>query len=179
MLDCFIDFQCTHLTSLTSITLWVYHFIHLIYFQKKYILLKINLCTLSRASLYNSLPICNPVFLIFFDDLSRFLIASEILGIMLYPSFFNRCYLINCNHNFLNEVIIDLSSAIKVSVVRKVFTSQSFLKKISRVMVERAEFNMFVRAAFNPINCSCTKNELMVRQSCINVLLSNSLWVAC
>ena len=47
-------------------------------------------------------------------------------------------------------------------------------------MLEPAEFNLFVRAFFNPRNFSCAKNELMVRQSYINnALLSNSLWVAC
>ena len=43
-------------------------------------------------------------------------------------------------------------------------------------MLEQAEFNMFVRACFNPRKFSCTKNELVVRQSYINnALLSNSL----
>ena len=47
-------------------------------------------------------------------------------------------------------------------------------------MPERPEFNMLVRASFNPRNFSCTKIELVVRQSYINnALLSNSLWVAC
>ena len=31
-------------------------------------------------------------------------------------------------------------------LVRKIYTSWSFLKKISRVMLERAEFNLFERA---------------------------------
>ena len=35
-------------------------------------------------------------------------------------------------------------------------------------MLEQAEFNLFVRASFNPKNVSCTKNEVMVRQSYIN-----------
>ena len=35
-------------------------------------------------------------------------------------------------------------------------------------MLEQAEFDLFVRASFNPRNFSCTKNELMVRQSYIN-----------
>ena len=56
----------------------------------------------------------------------------------------------------------------------------TMLKKISRVKLERAEFNMFVHASFNPSNFSCTKNELMFRQCYINnALLSNSTWVAC
>ena len=101
--------------------------------------------------------------------------TKPFLGIMFYPSFFDRRYLINCNHNFLNEVIISFSRVIKILVVRKIYTTYSFLN-ISRVMLERGEFNLFVRASFNPRNCSCTKNELMVRQSNINyALLSNSL----
>ena len=35
-------------------------------------------------------------------------------------------------------------------------------------MFEQAEFNMFVRASFNPRNFSWTENELMVRESYIN-----------
>ena len=43
-------------------------------------------------------------------------------------------------------------------------------------MIEQAEYNMFVRVSFNPLNFSCTKNELMVRKSYINnTLLSNCL----
>ena len=46
-------------------------------------------------------------------------------------------------------------------------------------MLERVEFNMFVRASFNPRNFYCTKNELNVRKSYINnALLSNSLSVS-
>ena len=47
-------------------------------------------------------------------------------------------------------------------------------------MHERVEFDMSVRASFNPINFSCAKDGLVVRQSYINnALLSNSFWVAC
>ena len=47
-------------------------------------------------------------------------------------------------------------------------------------MLERVEFNMFVRASINPETFSCTKNELVVRQSYINnAVLRNTLWAAC
>ena len=66
-------------------------------------------------------------FLNFLSDLSRFLLALEIssfdhlLGIMVYPSSFNRCYLTNHSHNILNEVIMGLSSAIKVLKIAKIY----------------------------------------------------------
>ena len=88
----------------------------------------------------------------------------------------NRCYLINCNHYFLKKIIIGLSSVIKIWVLRKIYTSQSFLEKLSRVILEKAEFNMFLRDSFNPRNIFYTKNELMNRQSyMINALLGNFL----
>ena len=66
-------------------------------------------------------------FLNFLNDLSRFLLALEIssfdhlLGIMIYPSSLNRCYLTNHSHNFLNEVIMGVSSAIKVLKIAKIY----------------------------------------------------------
>ena len=116
------------MTLRLSITLSVYQCIHLIYFQNNLFLLKINLCTLYRAALYNSLSICNIDLLNIFNNFSRFLIALEISPSnhsweLFYPSFFDRCYLINCKHNFLNEVIISFSSVIKILAVREIHTS--------------------------------------------------------
>ena len=118
--------------------------------------MKINLCTLYRAALYNSLSIRTLNFLIFFQQFLtifncfRNFTIKPFLGSIFYTSFFNS------NNNFLNKVIIGFSSVIKILVVKK------FLKKISRVMLERLEFNMFVRASFNPKNFYCIKYELMV-----------------
>ena len=55
-------------------------------------------------------------------------------------------------------------------VYRKIYASQSFLKKINQVMLERAEFNMFVRVSFNRRNFSCT-NRVAKTLSMIEALL--------
>ena len=147
MLDCFVDFSAL-LTSHEEIFLGKpedfkafhnsfglpVHSFNL--FSRYFFLLKMNLCTLHRAALYNSLSICNLDLLKIFNNLSQFLVASEIspskhFWELFYWSFFDRCYLINCNHNFLNEVFRSFSSVIKILVVWKVYTSQSFLKKIN------------------------------------------------
>ena len=78
------------------------------------------------------------------------------LGVMFYPSFFNRCYFINRNHKFLKEVSIDRNSVIKILIVEKIYIRVSS-KKISQAMLERAEVNMSMCASFNPRSFSCPK----------------------
>ena len=78
------------------------------------------------------------------------------LGVMFYPSFFNRCYFINRNHKFLKEVSIDHNSFIKILIVEKIYIRVSS-KKITQAMLERAEVNMSMCASFNPRSFSCPK----------------------
>ena len=74
------------------------------------------------------------------------------LGIMFYPSFFNRCHFINRNHKFLKDVSIDRNSVIKILIVEKIKYVSVSSKKISQAMFERAEINMSMCASFNPRN---------------------------